>query len=203
MSRLPWREGKVFRCKVKGDLWTLGQMLESPYLLFFKSDKHPLAAEHILFPCPVTRQFLKHAKMESTPLSPVDYSLPREWIGPHPGSRHRVLWPGTADECTVLILSSKPGGRLIERSRYTKPPLMSDIPLDNHEIIDTHERADLWTFPLLNERLFLSLKTGKNVDPGKDIMFERPIPKSYKTYVDILIGRDSAEQWGYGDYEAK
>ena len=41
-------------------------------------------------------------------------------------------------------------------------------------------------FTKFNERLYLCYKFGKNVDPMKDLVFNRPIPIEYKEYIDII-----------------
>lgn len=182
MPRLPWHAGKVFKLRVKHDIWTLGQMLESPFLLFFAPSADRPAIESILFTCAVTRQFIKFAQMKHANLPGVNHTPPRRWIENHHGGREQVLWPGTPEQRTVLLLSSKPGGRLVEwQHPYTShqaKTITEDIPITDTQTIDQHERSDLWTFPLLNERLYLCHEFGRNVDPGKDIMFNRPPPPS-------------------------
>lgn len=205
MSRLPWREGKTFTLRVKGDVWIPGQMLVSPYLLFFNCFDEPPSTKQVLFCCAVTRQFLKFADMKRADFPAIDYQIPIRWIENHHGSRKLIVWPGTPRERTVLLLSSKPGGRLTEclnRATFyrTEDCSSRDIALDDNDAIDRYERADLWTFPLLNERLTLCRQLGRNVDPGKDIMFGRSLPAAYETYVDILAGVGELADWGYEDY---
>ncbi len=51
----------------------------------------------------------------------------------------------------------------------------------------------LAVFPLTNERLYLCYKAGKNVDPTKDLKFNREIPKEYKIAIEIMSGGGDKE----------
>lgn len=204
MPRPRWKAGKTLSVRIKHNTWTLTQMLEPPFLLFFTpSADHP-AAESILFPCAVTDQFLRLAQMKATKLRGIPYSPPRRWIENHHGGRVRQVWPGTPEQRTIPVLSSKPGGRLVEwQTPYTSHQartIIENILTTDTQTIEHHERSVLWTFPLLNERLYLCHKFGRNIDPGKDIMFDRPLHRSYATYVDILVNFGNLTDWGYGDY---
>ena len=52
-----------------------------------------------------------------------------------------------------------------------------------NDVYITSNMAMLYEF---NERLYLCYKFGKNVDPMKDLVFNRPIPIEYKEYIDII-----------------
>ncbi|MCA9701354.1 MAG: hypothetical protein KC431_27775 [Myxococcales bacterium] len=211
MARIRWKKDTVVSLRVKGGLWVLAQMLENPYLLFFdrfaaeRSWKRPPQPDEILFCCAVTRQFLKHADLHKEKLAGIEgYERPLHWITEFHGGRELTVWPGTPHARKVRLLSSRPGGQLIiirrEDGHYvTEKPVIADIPFDDDETIDGHELAVLWTFPLLNERLFLCHQLGRVVDPGKDIQFERELPDAYRTFVDMLAYVGGPADWGYGD----
>ncbi|NJK32364.1 MAG: hypothetical protein HC927_08120 [Deltaproteobacteria bacterium] len=210
---LRWKTGETFSLRVKGDLWVLGQMLVSPYLLFFNRFQHFAEgpkwqdaphSDEVLFPAAVTRQFLQFADMRREMLPSIDYTPPKAWIESHHGSRKVAVWPGTEHERSLIVLSQRPGGRLIEKHigggvAAPRPTLMADIPLDDDATIDGHEMGGVWLFPSLNERLYLCHILGRNVDPEKDITFDRELPSEYRTYVDIMSQHGSLEDWGYGD----
>jgi hypothetical protein len=129
-------------------------------------------------------------------------SLPIHWIKEFPGSRRVTLWKGTKQERSVLLLSERPGGQLIEKHLDAVgfedwPVIMRSIALDDRETIDKHEMNCIWTFPQLNERLFLCRILGQRVDPEKDITFDRPVRPEYRTYVDMLACHGIPEDWGY------
>ena len=48
-----------------------------------------------------------------------------------------------------------------------------------------YELTNVRIYAEFNERLYLCYKFGKNVDPMKDLVFNRPIPIEYKEYIDI------------------
>ncbi|NJK31081.1 MAG: hypothetical protein HC927_00965 [Deltaproteobacteria bacterium] len=210
---LRWKTGETFSLRVKGDLWVLGQMLVSPFMLFFNRFERfaegpkwqePPHADEVLFPAAVTRQFLRFADLRRETLPGIDYTPPTAWIAYHHGGRKVILWPGTEHERSTLVLSQRPGGRLFEQhigsgAGAPRPTLMAEIPLNDDATIDGHELDVIRLFPNLNERLYLCHIFGRNVDPEKDITFDRELPSEYRTYVDIRSQHGSLEDWGYGD----
>lgn len=105
------------------------------------------------------------------------------------GSRHVTVWKGTTNERKVLILGQG-GGRLIEEDMstgsYKTKIIMPSIPVTDSETIDKYELTNVRVYAEFNERLYLCYKFGKNVDPLKDLIFDRPIPLEYKEYIDII-----------------
>jgi hypothetical protein len=67
--------------------------------------------------------------------------------------------------------------------------------IDPHDdaTIDAHDVTALGVSYATNERLYLCHLLGKNVDPDKDILFNRPLRDEYRTYIDIATAR-TAEQ---------
>ncbi|MDT8979234.1 hypothetical protein RQP50_23635 [Paenibacillus sp. chi10] len=100
-----------------------------------------------------------------------------------------TVWKGTTNERKVLILGQG-GGRLIEEDMstgsYTTKIIMPSISVTDSETIDKYELTNVRIYPEFNERLYLCYKFGKNVDPLKDLIFDRPIPLEYKDYIDII-----------------
>ena len=64
--------------------------------------------------------------------------------------------------------------------------IMPEIPFTDNETIDKYELTNVRIYAEFNERLYLCYKFGKNVDPMKDLVFNRPIPIEYKEYIDII-----------------
>jgi hypothetical protein len=198
-----WKEGAVISVAVKNGRRVLAQMLERPFLYFlwcFADADEPfdvdLADVPTLFCCAVTSQFMRFSEArKETQLKPrTDIRKPELWIEKYRGFRHRVVWPGTDHEVTVLIMGAKPGGKLIMRGEHGMGP---DIGLDDHETIDNHGLSNIEIFPGLNERLHLINTLGRNVDPMRDLSFDRPMPLETKTFVDIIGSRGELEDWGY------
>jgi len=59
------------------------------------------------------------------------------------------------------------------------------------------ELTTLRAYPEFNERLSLCYELGRNVDPMKEIAFDRPLPPEYEVYVAIVGGFIPSKQLGY------
>lgn len=197
MARVLWKKGTVLSIDTERNLFCLAQMLDDPYLAIFKifraDDQWPdtkLDKPDVLFINPVTRQFLAKSKISKPKIAPVaDLEVPSLWIHHYPGGRKKTLWPGTPDERVIPVLNSRPGGRLVQRVMKASEPevIVKDIALDDTETIDHHEMTGIRVFQELNERIYLCHKLGRNLDPIKDLAFDREIPIEYKKYVDIIM----------------
>lgn len=212
MSKLRWNDGRVMSVRLRDGSYVLAQLLKRPYIAFFStfsdSDDWPVdAAEtsNVLFICAVTGQFQKFSEIipHSEVRSAVFDELPSLWISRYSeGSRRVTVWRGTPRERSFLTLGGRPGGRLIEKHIdgpvvHDPPVVMEEIPLDDDETIDAHELTSIWTYPNLNERLYLCKTLGRVVDPQKDVIFDRPIRDEFATYLDILAAKGTPEDWGY------
>ena len=103
-------------------------------------------------------------------------------------ARKITLWEGTADEREIMFLGDG-GGALIEGDIGNCIYIMPEIPFTDNETIDKYELTNVRIYAEFNERLYLCYKFGKNVDPMKDLVFNRPIPIEYKEYIDIIHHR--------------
>jgi hypothetical protein len=201
----------VISLELKDGSYILGQLLKKPFIVFFwafaDSDEWSESAADDASPMlfvSVTDQFLKFSRLRAHPdLRPAQFAeLPKYWIEGFHGSRKVTVWPGTPRERTFIDLSERSGGRLIQaridaRGFEPQPVIMNSIPLDDDATIDKYETNSIWIFPHLNERLYLSKKLGRVVDPDKDIMFDRPLPDEYATYIDMRASHGTLEDWGY------
>ncbi|MDK7374229.1 hypothetical protein RP300_01306 [Oligella urethralis] len=198
MTRVTWKKGTVISIEAREDICFLAQMMEEPFLYFFDiyNDSHEwkissLENTNTLFCVPVVHKFLKDShvkKMDIVGNSTLQF--PSRWIQRNFESQMYTIWEGTDDEMTFAM--SKPGGVLVERTLTTKPQdfiVIKEINNNEDSIIDSHELTSLRTYPELNERLYLSYLFGKNVDPLKDIMFQRTMKKEYKVYMQIFTGK--------------
>ena len=197
-----WSDGAVVSVAVKGDRRVLAQMVESPFLYFFwyfadEDGDFALALDAVepIFCCAVTRQFLKHSDPRKEPGAAPRKKLvrPKHWINTYDGWRDVVAWPGTPHERELTLMGGEPGGMLVLREELVG----EDIALDDDDTIDGHELTNIWTFPLLNERLHLCEQLERNIDPMKDLSFDRTPPLEARTFVDILAGRGDLASWGY------
>lgn len=63
--------------------------------------------------------------------------------------------------------------------------------------IDNYELTNLASYPEFNERLFLCSKFKKNINPAKDMLFNKELPLAYKNYFNIVSGLVPIAQLGY------
>ena len=59
------------------------------------------------------------------------------------------------------------------------------------------ELTNLYDYATFNERLLLCELFGRNVDPLREIAFNRPIPLEYRTYIDLIGGKTVLKELGY------
>ncbi|MEX3746002.1 MULTISPECIES: hypothetical protein [Lysinibacillus] len=205
MAKIVWKANQVISIETrykdedrKNNIYVLAQMVNKAQLLIFDlySENNNwgdvnLNEVPILFSTTVTRQFIKNSNIYKQSIKPLtNFELPKykiESLGM--GSRNVIVWKGTTNERNVLILGQG-GGRLIEEDmstgNYKAQIIMPSIPETDSETIDKYELTNVRVYAELNERLYLCYKFGKNVDPLKDLIFDRPIPLEYKEYIDII-----------------
>lgn len=151
----------------------------------------------------VTKQFLKNSQLSyQVNLKPVkDIIYEKYWIQENPSSRMITLWADTKDQMTFIILG-KGGASLIENDITQKgfkehKTLIQIIKPDDNATIDQYELTNLASYPEFNERLFLCSQRRKNINPAKDLLFNRDIPLAYKKYFEIVSGLVPIKKLGY------
>lgn len=196
MARIRWREGTLLSIPLRNG-FALGQMFQEPYLVVydqFRDDEDwDLEDPRILFFAAVARNVVSRctALAARRPV-PTSEALPRTWIHVHPSATRVTVWPGTPRQ-RELILIGKGGGDLVEldlRARGPRDPpvVRRDIEFSDAASLDDHELTNIRTHPEFLERLALCKHFGRNVDPLKDLLFQREIPVEYQAYVAILAG---------------
>ena len=200
--RVSWKENRVLSIETRKGVFVLAQMLRKPFLRFYNAfrngeenwEKVDCSELDILFTQSViTNSFL--AKSDCTILKDVTADPERRdstmCIKEHSGFRRISVWPDSENETTVNVLGSSPGGMLVERDLYKvglydHPSgifdriLDENISPDSDEIIKNSETMGIGEFPRLNERLYLCYKSKSNVDPYKDLLFDKEISLEYK-----------------------
>lgn len=200
MKKVIWRANQVISIETKRkdenrkeNVYVLAQMINKAQLLVFNLfnkdnvwDNVNLQEAPILFCASVTRQFIKNSNIFKQKIEPLrDYQPPKYRIDPIGTEvREVTLWKDTADERKILTLG-KGGGRLIE-GNVGERIIMPEISFTDNATIDKYELTHVRIYAEFNERLYLCYKFDKNVDPMKDLTFNRPIPLEYKEYMDII-----------------
>ncbi|WP_299220767.1 hypothetical protein [uncultured Aquimarina sp.] len=212
---ISWKENKVISIETRKNVFVLAQMLKRPYLKFYNLFNLDNNWENVdlnkidtLFVNAVTNQFLKFSNISEVKninpkTSNKDVKL---WIKGFSGNRKVVVFENTEFEKEIIILGSTPGGLLVERSIYKKGKyehpsglfdkvVIDNIPLNKSELINNHELMSLAVFPSMNERLFLCYKKKKNVDPFKDLRFDKKLViDDHKIFIEIISSSDKSDQ---------
>lgn len=202
MQKVTWKANRVISIETrrkdenrKENVYVLAQMINKAQLLVYnlfstdnKWDNIDLSKAPILFCTYVTRQFITNSNVFIQDIEPLkDYEPPKYRIHTIGACVRRItLWEGTKDEKEIMILGEG-GGKLIEGD-INGPVIMEQIPFTDNETIDKYELTNvrIYVYAEFNERLYLCYKFGKNVDPMKDLVFNRPIPLEYKEYIYII-----------------
>ncbi len=200
MPKVTWKANRVISIETKRkdenrkeNVYVLAQMINRAQLLVFnlfstdnKWENMDLNKAPILFCTYITRQFITNSNVYIQEIEPLKGYVPPKYRIDSIGAcvRRVLLWEGTVDEKEIIILGEG-GGRLIEGD-INGPVIMESIPFSDNEMIDMYELTNVRIYAEFNERLYLCYKFGKNVDPLKDLVFNRPIPLEYKEYIDII-----------------
>lgn len=172
MKRVVWKVDDVVLLKLTKDLFTIGQMLKSPYMLFFHVESHDgkfvaidLNEVPKLFIVPVVRHFLQYRGVEKikhgvTPRR--DVELPVLWIRPGPGPIGGYVWKG-GDLVRIDPVVGDLG--------MSNPVVKRNISPDDADTLGKYELTNVQTDHPLTPRLIASLREGRNVDPLKEKIF--------------------------------
>lgn len=215
----PWKEGKIVSIETRKGIFILAQMLKNPFLRFYKvfrEDENWEKADTGIFDTlsvtGVTGQFLKSSNITEIKEAIPDTARedPDTWINQNKGTRTIRAWKNTEKEKEFIILGKAAGGSLVKKNLWWSPTpgntarphpsgvidsvVLEDIPLNANDIIDAYDLTNLAVYPSLNERLYLCYKLGKNVDPYKDLVFNREIPDEYSVAIDILSAGGNTEK---------
>ena len=200
MPKVSWKANRVISIETKRkdenrkeNVYVLAQMINRAQLLvfnLFSTDNEweniDLSQSPILFCTYVTRQFVSNSNIYIQDIMPLkDYEPPKyriDIIGIC--TREITVWEGTKDEKKLIMLGNG-GGRLIEGD-VSGRVIMPVVSYTDNATIDKYELMNVRIYPEFNERLYLCYKLGKNVDPLKDLVFNRQIPLEYKEYIDII-----------------
>jgi len=207
LKRIRWKANQVISIETRRrdesrveNVYALAQMIGVAGLLVFnvfntnnRWENIELKHAPILFYTTVARQFISNSNVFVQDINPLESYLPPvrqidilEMDGAGAGYRKVVLWEGTANEREVLVMGAG-GGRLIEGHIGNCKVIIPVISEKDDNTIDKYELTNVRIYAELNERLFLCYKFGKNVDPLKDLTFNRHIPIEYKEYMNIIM----------------
>jgi hypothetical protein len=199
MARFRWQEQKIISVETRDNHFVLAQLLKSPYIAFFRvfraqDDWTDIQAKdwELLFCVGVTAQFLQHSNIRKhNDVEPHRHlPLPEYWIDLDAAIDRFTVFAGTPDEKTILWFG-KQGGSLIRRDitlggAQNRQVVQRSIDFADRGTIEQYELTNLEVYPLLNERLALCRRLGRNVNPMKELSFGYEIPLEYRGYFESI-----------------
>jgi hypothetical protein len=184
-------------------------MLAEPYAAFFncfsKEDQwkeEDVQTSGLLFIGTIARQVVSGDWAKKQKLKPREDLKPSDlMIRTFPGSRQVKVWAETPDEVEFLMIHARPGGMLVKRAdkpnNRQEQIVIESIPLDDNETIDGNELNGVGLALDTRERLYACFLAGKNVDPYKDLIFDRPVKEECRPFVEMLSRRKTPQDFGY------
>ena len=197
------RENNVLAVETRSGLFVIAQALKHHTLVFFKLfTTTPLSfnadLNHAEYLCCVTpvKSFFKRAnilKLKIPPASDMEhYSRQNHLALDLTDYRLEtfIAYAGTKDE--IMIPHIPVGGfRLVDWKLQTLQHLSKEKDID---IINEYQFDTMGVYGELCERLYLSYRYGRYVEPLKDLRLGN-VPKEYKVYFQIVAGQISEEEW--------
>ena len=164
--RVIWKPGDLVNLQLRNNMFTIGQMLGSPYMRFYKVHNDngkwgdlDLRNEEELFTVPVARGFLQKrgvGKIKKGVVASDDCTISEYWIRASLNRRGGDL---------VQIDPDK-GSRGFEDT-----VIIDGIKSDDRETLMNYEFTNVRLDQELTERLILCLEAGRNLDPFKQKVF--------------------------------
>lgn len=152
----------------------------------------------VLFCCSVIKNFFRCSQIEKVQ----SVSACKEIVFPDKAISLNepikfTLWKGTERQMDVLCLG---GDIALCTTTWSdgRPKLKyRQLSLKDYDKVKHLELTSLRGYPELNERLSICCELGRNVDPKKEIAFQRPLPPEFEAYAKMLSGFAPVSQFGY------
>jgi len=172
MKRVVWKEGDVVLLKLNEKLFTVGQMLTAPYMLFFQLDSTNGIISGVdlnevpeLFIVPVANNFLQARGIEKIKKGVIpkrSVRVPVLWIQAKLWPRGEFVWKGG----DLVRIDPEKGDLGINN-----PIVKRDISANDRDTLEKYELTNVWTDHPLTPRLVVSIREGRNFDPLKEKIF--------------------------------
>ena len=197
MPRVIWKKNKVISIETKNNIFTLAQMLVSPYLLIFnefsEGDKWDenidLNKSLHLMTKGVTRQFLRNTNIVTQKsIKPANNpEVHKYWIRGNSAPVCHVLFEGTEYERMQWIIGN--GGDLIKndplKEEYVPGAVVqANLGPNDHDLVRKYELTSLEISPNFSKRLYYCYLSNRNIDPQKDLIFGFPLLREYIDYFE-------------------
>src|SRR5262245_52857284 len=161
LKRIVWKENDLVNIRLKENLFTIGQLLRAPYILFFKLSNEngewngvDLDRVPELFSVSVARDFLQKTvtgKIKNGVKPKSDAAVPALWIKPKLWFGGGLPWKGGD------LIKVDPAVGVTGSDEIVK----KDIQPSDKEILDKYELTNMWSYGDLAERLIRFYETGQ------------------------------------------
>lgn len=209
MGRIQWKKDKIFSLELRNGTFALLQMLDDKgRVAVFNQfrdndnwDELVLDKSMILFKAYIIGKSIfkrsnVNVQIKIDPL--VGLEFPQIRINSGYGNRKKKFWERTENEIELFIEGTGDNmlsERIIKNGKTDY--IYTDIKLEDYNKYEDLEMEVLRIYPEFNEQLLLCSIMGKNIDPLKELAFNRPLDIQCKTYVDILSGKVLLSELGY------
>jgi hypothetical protein len=102
-----------------------------------------------------------------------------------------IIYKGTKDELEMPLIMD--GDLRLVNIEYKTIKYLDKI--KDIEIIENYQLERFGLYGELNERLYLCYKYGKYIEPNKDLITGKEIPKDYRIYFLIESGKITEDEW--------
>jgi hypothetical protein len=197
------QKNDVFVIETRRDLYVLAQSLGNNTLVFFNYFSEDLQRfndvdlKNVNLLCCITpvRQFFQKCNMvriKINPLMDIDHYKERNRLAFELMAtlKEYKIYEGTDDE--IIFMYRKGVLRLVN---HKLERIKSLDTIADKEIIENHQWDTMGVYGELNEKLYLSYKYGKYVEPIKDLIIGKKLPIEYKTYFLMCAGKMTEEEW--------
>lgn len=206
MTRIIWKENDIVRLKLRDDLFTVGQMLISPFMRFYKISKPvdewqdlDLNKEEELFTVLITNHVfrgLATGKAKGKSIHPSQKPMQRQWIDVHSNDGpwyegKSVFLGGKLVELaprTMALNEPTSNENKLQSDTYIAPVLIKNLTLPQHrKVLEELELTNQWSADSLCERLVRYFDKGIDRDDLKFQVF--PGLYDYKEKLRPLTSR--------------
>ena len=203
LAKIIIKENNVLAVETRTNLYIIAQALKNKTLVFFnlftetpQSICFDIKNAEVLCCVTPVKSFYKCTdivKLKIPPAENLDRFQKQDRLSfelTDCGRKNVTVYAGTEDE--MIIPAASTGDlRLVDWKIQTLRHLSKDKDID---IIKAHQLNTMGVYGELNERLYLSYRYGKYVEPMKDLLIGNVLP-AYKVYYQIIAQQISKDEW--------
>ncbi|GAA3621787.1 hypothetical protein GCM10022397_04450 [Flavivirga jejuensis] len=112
-------------------------------------------------------------------------------------SRKIKVWENTPKEDELIIIGGGNNLLKIENPNDKFNPEYRPIEIKDYDEVKQYELENLRIYPEFNERLWLCSRLKMNIDPLKELAFNRKLDPLCEDYIKIIGGKTKLEELGY------